>query len=61
MWDLQTIIRINNEAQRAFEKKNSSAQGKQKEAEGDERIWDPEGGVFRETTFVRSVYEGEDK
>jgi len=61
MWDLQTIIRMNDEAQRAFEKKNTIAQGEQKEAEGNERVWDPESGVFGETTFVRSVYEGEDK
>lgn len=61
MWDLQTIIRMNDEAQRAFEKKNAIAQSEQKEAEGNERVWDPESGVFGETTFVRSVYEGEDK
>jgi hypothetical protein len=52
---------MNDEAQRAFEKKNTIAQGEQKEAEGNERVWDPESGVFGETTFVRSVYEGEDK
>ena len=61
MWDLQTIIRMNDEAQRAFEKKNAIAQGEQKEAEGNEGVRDPESGVFGETTFVRSVYEGEDK
>ena len=61
MWDLQTIIRMNNEAQRAFEEKNSFAQGEQEKAKGDEGVWDPEKGIFGQVTYLRSVYEGEDK
>ena len=58
MWDLETIIRINNEAC-SSQKKDSSAQSEQEETGGNERVWDPERGIFKEVTFVRSVYEGE--
>jgi hypothetical protein len=54
MWNLQTIIRINNE-------KDSAAQGEQETPKGDEGELDPEEGVFGKVTYVRSVYEGEDE
>ena len=59
MWDLETIIRINNEAWEAFKKKNSTTQSKQEEAERNAGIWNPKKGVFGEVTYVRSMYEGE--
>ena len=59
MWDLQTIIRLNNEAWRAFKKKDSASKGEQKEAGGNEGVFDTKDRVFRETSYLRSVYEGE--
>ena len=60
MWDLETIIRINNEACSA-QKEDSTAKGEQEKTSGDEGVWDPERGVFGQVTYLRSVYEGEDK
>lgn len=60
MWDLDTILRINNEAQWAFKKKNSYEAHQREEAERRERICEEEVAVFDGASFVRSVYEGED-
>jgi len=46
---------------KSLKKKNSTEKSKQETAEGDEGVLDPEEGVFGEVTYVRSVYEGEDK
>jgi hypothetical protein len=59
MWDLETIIRINSEAY-ATKTQNTVAQSKQEEAERDAGIWNTEDRVFKETSYLRSVYEGED-
>jgi|11_taG_2_1085331.scaffolds.fasta_scaffold01983_4 hypothetical protein len=58
MWDLQTIIRMNNEAF-ALKKKNSTPKGQQEKAKGDEGVRDSEKRVFGKVTYLRSVYEGE--
>ena len=58
MWDLQTIIRINNEAF-SLKKKNAIKESLEASIQRNEGIWDPKKGVFGQTTFVRSVYEGE--
>ncbi len=58
MWDLQTIIRMNNEAWRAF-KKNSIAKGQQKKTDRDEGVLDSKDRVFEQASYLRSVYEGE--
>lgn len=44
-----------------YREKKSTKKSKQETAEGDERVLDPEEGVFGEVTYVRSVYEGEDE
>jgi len=59
MWDLLTILRINNEAQEAFNKENSIKAREQKEAERRQGIFEEEVAVFDGASFVRSVYEGE--
>lgn len=59
MWDLETIIRINNEAWRASQKKNAIKKGIEASIQRNEGIQHFEEGVFGQTTFVRSVYEGE--
>ena len=59
MWDLETIIRINSEAY-ATKTQNTVAQSQQEEVERDAGIWDTEERVFKETSYLRSVYEGED-
>ncbi len=56
MWDLTTIIRKNNEAQRAFEK-NSLAKGKQEKTKRNEAIYDPAREVFVESTYLRGLHE----
>jgi len=58
MWGLTEIIRINNEAQRAFEAKNPTAADLKAPSERNEGIWDPEKGIFGKVTYVRSMYEG---
>ena len=52
MWDLDTIIRINNE-------KNSSQASKQKTGEGDESVLREKKRVPRETFHLRGLHEGE--
>lgn len=59
MWDLETIIKINNEAQRAFEKKNAYEAYQRKEEERRKRVLNEEAQVFEGFTNMRSVYEGE--
>lgn len=59
MWDLDTILRINNEAQRTFEKKNAYEAHQRQEAERIQGIFEEEVAVFDGASFVRSVYEGE--
>lgn len=58
MWDLATIIRINNEAQWAFEKKNAHEAYLREEEERRKRILEEEVAVFDSASFVRGVYEG---
>ena len=57
MWDLKTIIRMNNEAF-ALKKKNSTPKSQQEEAKGNEGVWDSQKRVFGEVTYLRSMYEG---
>ncbi len=59
MWDLETIIRLNNEAQWASEKKNAYKASQRQEAERRQGIFEQEIAVFDGASFVRSVYEGE--
>ena len=59
MWDLLTIIRLNNEAFWASKKKDSTKEGQQEETERNEGVWDTTIRVPGETTYLRSVYEGE--
>ena len=59
MWDLRTIIRINDEAQKAFEEKNSNEAREQEEAKRRQGIFEEEVAVFDGASFVRSVYVGE--
>lgn len=58
MWDLETIIRMNNEAQEAFEKKNAYETHQRKEANRVKGIFAEEVAVFDGTSFVRSMYDG---
>lgn len=57
MWDLKTIIRINEE-RKTFEK-NSSPQGIKEKIKGNEGVFDTEDRVFKQASYLRSVYEGE--
>ena len=59
MWDLATIIRINNEAQWAFEKKDAYEAYQRQEKERRETIRQEEVAVFDSASFVRGMYEGE--
>ena len=59
MWDLETIIRMNNEAFRAAKEKNSAKACLEASIERNEGIWNPEKGIFGQVTYLRSVYEGE--
>lgn len=58
MWDLETIIRMNNEAFRAFKKKDSTEACLEASIKRNEGIWNPEKGIFGKVTYLRSVYEG---
>lgn len=57
MWDLGTIIRMNNEAFRAFKEKNSLASREQEEAEGDEGVCYFTQGFPGKVASMRSVHE----
>lgn len=59
MWDLETIIRMNNEAFRASQKKDSTPSCKQEEAKRNARLWNIKDRVFGKASYLRSVYEGE--
>ena len=59
MWDLPTIIRINHEAQRAFEKKDSTEVCLQEPIKRNEGIFEREEKIPRGVTYLRSVYEGD--
>ena len=59
MWDLETIIRINNEAFRSAQKKDSAKACLEASIERNEGIFSSEKRVFGKTTYLRSVYEGE--
>lgn len=59
MWDLETIIRINHEAWRSAKKKNAIEACIKASIERHEGIFSSEKRVFGETTYLRSVYEGE--
>ena len=59
MWDLATIIRMNDEAWRASKEKNAIKESLEASIQRNEGVWDPEKGVFGQTTYLRSVYEGE--
>jgi hypothetical protein len=59
MWDLATIIRMNNEAFRSAKEKNSAKTCLEASIERNEGIWNPEKGIFGKVTYLRSVYEGE--
>ena len=58
MWDLKTIVRINNEAFRAFKKKNPDATSEQEEAKGEQGVFCASEGVSQKATNLRSMYEG---
>lgn len=58
MWDLATILRMNNEAQWAFEKKNAHEACIREEEERRKRICEEEILVFDSASFVRGMYEG---
>ena len=58
MWDLTTILRINNEAQRAFEEKDAYEASQRQEAKRRERIFEEEVAVFDGASFVRGMYDG---
>jgi hypothetical protein len=58
MWDLATIIRINNEAQNAFKKKNAHEAYQRHEAQRVQDIFEQEVAIFDGASFVRSVYDG---
>jgi len=50
---------MNDEAFRAFKKKNPTKACIEASIERNEGIWDPEKGIFGKVTYLRSVYEGE--
>lgn len=58
MWDLKTIVRINDEAFRAFKKKNPDAKSQQKKAEREQGVFCASEGVLEETTNLRGMYDG---
>ena len=58
MWDLRTIVRINNEAFRAFKKKNPVAKSEQEKAKREQGVFCASEGVSEETTNLRSMYDG---
>lgn len=58
MWDLESILKINNEAQRAFEKKNAYEAHQRQEKERRQGILEQEIAIFDGASFVRSMYDG---
>jgi hypothetical protein len=59
MWDLETIVRINHEAWRSAKKKDSLKACLEASIKRNEGIFRTQDRVFRETSYLRSVYEGE--
>jgi hypothetical protein len=59
MWDLETIIRMNNEAFRAAKEKNPIKACLEASIKRNAGLWDTTIRVPGETTYLRSVYEGE--
>lgn len=59
MWDLETIIRMNNEAFRSAKEKNTFKACLEASIKRNEGIWDNPKRVPGKTTYLRSVYEGE--
>lgn len=59
MWDLETIIRMNNEAWRSSKEKNAVKKSLEASIQRNEGIFNSEKRVFGQTTYLRSVYEGE--
>jgi len=57
MWDLKTIIRMNNEKE-SIKKKDSTSSREQKAIKGNERVQHLEDRVFNKASYLRSVYEG---
>lgn len=58
MWDLETIIRM-NEARKPIKKKDSIEACLEASIERNEGVFDTEKGIFGQVTYLRSVYEGE--
>lgn len=58
MWDLETIIRM-NEARRPIKKKDSIEACIEASIQRNEGVFDTEERVFDQSSYVRSVYEGE--
>ena len=58
MWDLTTILSINNEAQRAFEEKNAYEAHQREEEKRRQGILEEEVAVFDGASYVRSVFKG---
>lgn len=58
MWDLKTIVRINNEAFRAFKKKNPVTTSEQEKAKGEQGILCSSEGFSEKATNLRSMYDG---
>lgn len=58
MWDLETIIRM-NEARRPIKKKDSIEACIEASIQRNERVFDTKERVFGKASYLRSVYEGE--
>ncbi len=58
MWDLETIIQMNNEAQEAFDKKNAYEAHQRQEAQRVQGIFEQEVAIFDGASYVRSLYDG---
>jgi hypothetical protein len=58
MWDLETIIRM-NEARRTIKKEDSPEACLESSIKRNERVFDTKERVFDQSSYVRSVYEGE--
>lgn len=58
MWDLATILRINNEAQRAFEEKDAYEANQRQEAKRRQGVFEEEVAVFDGFSYVQGMYDG---
>jgi len=59
MWDLETIIRINNEAWRSAKEKDAIKACLEASIKGNEGVLGEKDRIFDGTSYLRSVYEGE--